>query len=265
MSTVVVEQPAAIVPVPVPVRKTRPFPIVTVTDGVATFVLKSEGNHYAHRATVPADALDFFRTLWAKCPFRVTTGGKAKKLVMCNGVFVHDLWLASKGLDMRDRKSHCRNHNWLDWTNDNVYVPTMTRTGKSITESEQKRFEHMSRAGQISNFAPEGMQSSPLELIDARKRGPKRARQNANAMSIQSLRLDTGIKRQVRTKGSHGPLKMPRRCRRSGADLSTLMTTVRMKTANRCYQSTGRKPRTDDHEPAGWEPKRLRDSEDTEN
>ena len=181
MSTVVVEQPAAIVPVPVPVRKTRPFPIVTVTDGVATFVLKSEGNHYAHRATVPADALDFFRTLWAKCPFRVTTGGKAKKLVMCNGVFVHDLWLASKGLDMRDRKSHCRNHNWLDWTNDNVYVPTMTRTGKSITESEQKRFEHMSRAGQISNFAPEGMQSSPLELIDARKRGPKRARQNANA------------------------------------------------------------------------------------
>ena len=195
MSTVVVEQPAAIVPVPVlvPVRKTRPFPIVTVTDGVATFVLKSEGNHYAHRATVPSDALDFFRTLWEKCPFRVTTGGKAKKLVMCNGVFVHDLWLASKGLDMRDRKSHCRNHNWLDWTNDNVYVPTETKTkaklkgrlrdgevweidlGRNVTvkESEQKRFDHMSRAGQIDNKVPEGMQSSPFDLIDARKRGGK--------------------------------------------------------------------------------------------
>lgn len=172
-------------PPPQPPSQPPSFPATEIewhAGGVATFTMTAK-NHYRHRVTVPEEALAFLKKLWETAPFKVSSGGKAKKLVIASGpfegVFVHDLWLAAKGVDTHARKSHCKNHDWLDWTNDNVYVPTETKTGKSIAESEQKRFNWMSRPGQISNVPPEGMQSSPLELIDARKRGVEQARSNA--------------------------------------------------------------------------------------
>ena len=243
---------------------TPPFPATEIewhSDGVATFVLKSK-NHYAHKVTVPEEALGFLKKLWEKCPFRVSTGGKVKKLVLCDGRFVHDLWLASKGVDMRDRKSHCLNHNWLDWTNDNVYVPTETKSGKSVAESEQRRFEHMSQAGQIDNRAPKGMQSSPLDLIDARVRGPERARKNAEAYADKVLAARYRNKKTGEDEGVawafEDAAKMPpQRC--AGEYIEYNGEDSDGESLPSVYWT---KPRSDYHKPAGWESKKKRDLED---
>ena len=98
---------------------------------------------------------------------------------------------------MHDRKPKCRNHDWLDWTRDNIYVPVTTRTEKTVAESEQSRFEWMSRPGQISDVAPAGMDNSPLEIIDARLRGSEKVGELVQPY-VDPVFAETQANRQIR-------------------------------------------------------------------
>lgn len=87
------------------------------------------GNGYTHLLRVPCDgstnpATNALPLLQRLFPFTVSTGGKRKKAVK-NGVPVHEYWLeAIYNTVVEDFPyiPRCRNHNWLDWTDGNIYV-----------------------------------------------------------------------------------------------------------------------------------------------
>jgi hypothetical protein len=87
-----------------------PFPPTTVDDGIATISFRVPGNGHVHYFKVPEDALSFLQDLWSRTPFKVSSGGKAKKLILPDGTPVHVLWLKSKGYDLAYRKPKCENH-----------------------------------------------------------------------------------------------------------------------------------------------------------
>jgi hypothetical protein len=109
-----------------------PFPAYTVCDGIASITLKAR-NGFVHSLRVPADALALLKRCW---PFEVTTGGKRKKVVKQVGnrrVPLHQIWLMvvhdlASPFDFA-LKPKCKNHDWLDWTNGNVYIPGGSQEG----------------------------------------------------------------------------------------------------------------------------------------
>lgn len=104
------------------------FPQYTITNNVAFIPLKAS-NGYVHVLRVPADgsanpaknALPLLERLW---PFTVSTGVNHKKILK-DGVSVHHYWLEAiyrTVVEDFDYKPKCRNHDWLDWTDGNIYV-----------------------------------------------------------------------------------------------------------------------------------------------
>lgn len=134
------------------------FPAYVVSDGVAMIELKAK-NGYVHRFRVDVEDVPFLQLCW---PFEISSKGKRKKVIKRAGkekIALHTVWLMHKH-DLRsrwdfNRKPKCRNHNWLDWSNGNVYLPEINEA------SEERRQAYM--AGRL----PE----RTLELIDARQRG----------------------------------------------------------------------------------------------
>lgn len=134
------------------------FPAYSVHKGIATIELPAK-NGYVHHFRVDVEDIPFLQLCW---PFEVSTGGKRKKVIKRTGkekIALHTVWLMHKH-DLRSRwdfsrKPKCRNHDWLDWTEGNVYLPAVNPA------SESRREAYM--AGRLSDRA--------LELIDARQRG----------------------------------------------------------------------------------------------
>lgn len=104
------------------------FPQYTITNNVASIPLRAR-NGYVHVLRVPADgsnvpaknALPLLQRLW---PFMVSTFVNHKKILK-DGVPVHHYWLEAvynTVVEDFDYKPRCRNHDWLDWTDGNIYV-----------------------------------------------------------------------------------------------------------------------------------------------
>ena len=85
----------------------------------------------------------FLRRCW---PFEVSTGGKRKKIIRRVGsgqILLHTLWLAYWRHNLPSHRGfsrvpQCRNKDWLDWTNDNIYLPELNQ------EAESKRADYLS-------------------------------------------------------------------------------------------------------------------------
>ena len=145
------------------------FPQYTVTNDVAIIGFKAR-NGYTHRITVPTDgsgdfrtdALAFLRRCW---PFSVA-GTQHKKLIR-NNTHLAELWA---NFVYANSKTHgivrCRNHNWFDWTNGNIYlwVPTEEESAH-IQETAERRAAHVrltSPAREIALVRKYGHQSVPI-------------------------------------------------------------------------------------------------------
>jgi hypothetical protein len=127
---------------------------------VVTVTLKA-GNGYTHHLRADIEDLPFLKRCW---PFEVSTGGKRKKIVKRIGkviVPLHKLWLMYKhDLQSRydfNRVPKCTNQDWLDWTNDNVYLPDTNRASQAKREAW------------ISSY----LSPSAKELIQARAYGDR--------------------------------------------------------------------------------------------
>jgi hypothetical protein len=142
-----------------PTAFTLEFPAYSVRDGVAVIELRAK-NGYVHRLRVGVEDIPFLRLCW---PFEVTTSGKRKKIFRRVGrgrVFIHVLWLAYYRHNLPhhrgfSRAPKCRNKNWLDWTQDNVYLPEVNQ------KSESRR----------ANYLSSRLKDTAKELLYARMRG----------------------------------------------------------------------------------------------
>lgn len=127
---------------PVPAVCPAPFPAYFVHEGVASIELRAK-NGYVHRLRVDVADIPFLRRCW---PFEVSTGGKRKKIIRRVGsgqILLHTLWLAYRRHNLPSHRGFsrvpkCRNKNWLDWTQDNIYLPDVNR------EAESKRADYLS-------------------------------------------------------------------------------------------------------------------------
>jgi hypothetical protein len=115
-----------------------PFPRYRVRDGVAQIELRAK-NGYTHRFRVDEKTIPFLRKCW---PFEVSTGGKRKKIIKRAGKKkfpLHTVWLMRKHkLRSRwdfSRNPKCRNHDWLDWTRGNIFVPKVNRKSENRREA----------------------------------------------------------------------------------------------------------------------------------
>jgi hypothetical protein len=131
------------------------FPAHSVKHGIAEIELRAR-NGYVHRFRVDSADIPFLQLCW---PFTVSAGGKRKKVIKRVGkqkIALHTVWLMHRHqLRSRwdfSRKPKCRNHDWLNWTRGNIYIPAVNQA------SEKRRDAYM--AGRVSGKA--------LELIDAR-------------------------------------------------------------------------------------------------
>jgi hypothetical protein len=115
------------------------FPRVTRKNNIAYIPLFA-ANGYRHVLKVPADgsadiaanALPFLKSLW---PFTVSKGGKRKKIVK-DGLYLHDLWLKKIWAKSATQvKAYCRNHNWLDWTDLNIFAMWRNRRDQLTFET----------------------------------------------------------------------------------------------------------------------------------
>jgi hypothetical protein len=114
------------------------FPAYSVKHGIAVIELRAR-NGYIHRFRVDAADIPFLHLCW---PFTVSAGGKRKKVIKWVGkqkIELHTVWLMHRhGLRSRwdfSRKPKCRNHDWLDWTQDNIYLPKVNHEAESRREA----------------------------------------------------------------------------------------------------------------------------------
>jgi hypothetical protein len=115
------------------------FPAYSVKHGIAQIELRAK-NGYVHRFRVDATDIPFLQLCW---PFEVSTGGKRKKVIRRIGsrqVLLHTLWLAYYRHNLPSHRGFsrvpkCRNKNWLDWTQDNIYLPEVNQEAESRREA----------------------------------------------------------------------------------------------------------------------------------
>jgi hypothetical protein len=117
------------------------FPKYTRKGNVAHIPLYA-ANGYRHVLKVPADgsediaanALSFLQSQW---PFIVTKGGKRKKVIRPDGMYLHDLWLnqiwSKSSVPVQ---AYCRNHDWLDWTDLNIFAEWRARRDQLTFEAQ---------------------------------------------------------------------------------------------------------------------------------
>jgi hypothetical protein len=103
--------PQAGVPLPVVSR----FPDYSVKGNVAEICLTA-GNGYVHHFRVPKNLLGFLKKHWP-----LSVRGVTKKIFK-GSTPLHTIWLRGR-IQKHGLIPKCKNHNWLDWTRGNVFVP----------------------------------------------------------------------------------------------------------------------------------------------
>jgi hypothetical protein len=133
----------------VPLPLVSRFPNYAVQGNVADICLTA-GNGYVHHFRVPKNLLGFLKKQW---PFSVR--GVTKKIFK-GSTPLHTIWLRSR-IQKHGLIPKCKNHDWLDWTEGNVFVPRgkkidaqpraralmsrLSLSGESF-ENLQRRFDH---------------------------------------------------------------------------------------------------------------------------